>query len=136
MTGMRFVRRWSIHRVASTSCLRAERAMSAFRYPHRLPPARSIGRLGGGILSQRTANKNEAGRGISSVTKAYPSSDARPRMTTYEEARSGYFVPVPECFNSVIDFVQRFARAAPDLFALDTLGADGETRSEEGRGGE
>src|SRR3546814_1436245 len=101
--------------------------MSAFRYPHRLPPARSIGRLGGGILSQRTANKNEAGRGISSVTKAYPSRDARPRMTTYEEARSGYFVHVPECFNAVIDIVERLASEAPDRFALESVGADGET---------
>src|SRR3546814_20945390 len=93
----------------------------------RLPPARSIGRLGGGILSQRTANKNEAGRGISSVTKAYPSRDARPRMTTYEEARSGYFVHVPECFNAVIDIVERLASEAPDRFALEMVVADGGT---------
>src|SRR3546814_11183597 len=125
MTGMRFVRRWSIHRVASTSCLRAERAMSAFRYPHRLPPARSIGRLGGGILSQRTANKNEAGRGISSVTKAYPSRDARPRMTTDEEGRSGYLVHVPEGFNYVIDIVKLLEDGAHRRFPPERVGAEG-----------
>src|SRR3546814_15101098 len=48
-------------------------------------------------------------------------------MTTYEEARSGYFVHVPECFNAVIDIVERLASEAPDRFALESVGADGET---------
>src|SRR3546814_13972355 len=59
--------------------------------------------------------------------RSYPSRDARPRMTTYEEARSGYFVHVPECFNAVIDIVERLASEAPDRFALESVGADGET---------
>src|SRR3546814_6586320 len=48
-------------------------------------------------------------------------------MTMYEEARSGYFVHVPECFNAVIDIVERLASEAPDRFALESVGADGET---------
>ena len=57
---------------------------------------------------------------------ARPDRSAPPRMTSYEEECASYRPEVPECFNPVIDIVERWGGEAPDEVALISLGPGGE----------
>jgi acetyl-CoA synthetase len=57
---------------------------------------------------------------------ARPDRSAAPRMTSYEDERRSFAVPVADVFNPVLDIVERGAQESPDALALRSIGPAGE----------
>jgi acetyl-CoA synthetase len=53
-----------------------------------------------------------------------------PRLTSYQEERTGYRPELPDAYNPVVDIVERWAQEAPDDMALISLDGAGEVVAE------